>query len=438
MFTVVCLIAWRFLLLAGDTELVLGLETYAQSFVCTANAEVFILDNKNIDRLIHKKNPHTIAMLRNTVDNKLRGRRNTQLGARVELYDHLSDKIEQSKRRFPGSALTFLKDEDEEEAKESKDAPTQSITDKVRDRDLMVSQLVKLFLQDKSPFIEPTVPGSLYYRTKSLDRAKKKRVEELREKDKGEKREKQATGELRLQRARKAARRPARSRRELEQLSIAQGSEEMRTLQDQSHAVNRILIKAEAPGPGRIYFPVEHTPRPSSSRSGRPMSAMSTSTLGGNERIFRLTEPHLPDDPDVDQVELTYDAMNSAVVKHIVCNMGELSQARNASRAQIVRSMIEKQTHQQSNSIQNLLRPTSAPVPRRHRSYCDDDGVEYGESFDRETSDGALSDLESRIRMFHEKHDAVDGSRSQVMQMPELRRFSIQVCIQHTGMYSAS
>lgn len=403
------------------------METYAQSFVCTVNAEVFILDNKNIDRLIHKKNPYTIAMLRTKVENKLRGRKNAQLGAGVELYGHLSDKLEESKKKSPGAALTFLKEEEEAtESKESADAPiAQSIADKVKDRDLMVSQLVKLFLQGKTPLIEPSVPGTVYYRTKSLDRAKRQLSDKLRKKAEMDR---EATGELRLQRARKAARRQARSRRELEKLTIAQDPQEMKTLQDKNHAVNRILNQAGASAGGKIR-PATAFSRNGSSRAlvtsrERPHSAMSSATYG-DERIFRLTEPDL-DDTDADQVALGYTDMQNTAVRHIVREMGGLSQARNASRAHIVCSMIEQQTHHHSNSIQNLLqRPKSAPVPRRRGYLYPDEEEDYGGSFDRETSDEALQDLESRIRTFHEKQDA--DSKKAVVQVPELRRFSIQV-----------
>ena len=43
-----------------------------------------------------------------------------------------------------------------------------------------------------------------------------------------------------LQRARRAGRRQARSRRELERLTVAQDPEEMKHLQDKNHAVNRL------------------------------------------------------------------------------------------------------------------------------------------------------------------------------------------------------
>ena len=61
---------------------------YTQTVVCTAHTEVYVLDNKNIDRLL-RRNQRTMAMLRSKVESKLRSRSCTRLGRNIELYSYL-------------------------------------------------------------------------------------------------------------------------------------------------------------------------------------------------------------------------------------------------------------------------------------------------------------------------------------------------------------
>ena len=181
----------------GDIEYVLGLETYTQSFICTANTDLFILDNKNIERLLYKKNTHTNDMLRDIVENKVKSRRKTQSGCEIELYKRLLDQLIESRPNRREEVIAQL----ESEALAAKEAQNRTIQEKVNDKDLMVSQLIKLFLLDKSPLIEPTLPGAVYYRCKSISRAKRHLSAKLREK--AEMEQKNSTGELRLQVGRK-------------------------------------------------------------------------------------------------------------------------------------------------------------------------------------------------------------------------------------------
>lgn len=57
----------HFLPPTGDTEMVLELDTNIATVVSTANTEVFVLNAKNFDRLVSKKNPHTVRQLVNSV-----------------------------------------------------------------------------------------------------------------------------------------------------------------------------------------------------------------------------------------------------------------------------------------------------------------------------------------------------------------------------------
>ena len=51
--------------------MILGLPTYAESIICTQEAEIYFLGLKNYDRLIEKRNPQAIDMMRNLLHTKL-------------------------------------------------------------------------------------------------------------------------------------------------------------------------------------------------------------------------------------------------------------------------------------------------------------------------------------------------------------------------------
>ena len=61
-------------MVAGDTEFVLELKTYLQSFVCTQTCEVFSLDTRNYERLVKRRNPRTVDLIRQSAEVKLSAR----------------------------------------------------------------------------------------------------------------------------------------------------------------------------------------------------------------------------------------------------------------------------------------------------------------------------------------------------------------------------
>ncbi|XP_076450264.1 uncharacterized protein LOC143286542 isoform X3 [Babylonia areolata] len=55
----------------GDLEMVLNLTTYSQTVICTEAATIYHLDQRNYDRLVEKKNPQTVDLMRDIVHTKL-------------------------------------------------------------------------------------------------------------------------------------------------------------------------------------------------------------------------------------------------------------------------------------------------------------------------------------------------------------------------------
>ena len=57
----------HFIFVTGDTEMALELDTNLATVVSTATTEVFVLNAKNFDRLVTKKNPQTMRLLISSV-----------------------------------------------------------------------------------------------------------------------------------------------------------------------------------------------------------------------------------------------------------------------------------------------------------------------------------------------------------------------------------
>ena len=75
--------------LTGDTEFVMDLKTYLHTVVCTQNCEVFCLDRRNFDRLVARRNPSTLQLLRDGAEIKHLCRITRAHESKVALYIEL-------------------------------------------------------------------------------------------------------------------------------------------------------------------------------------------------------------------------------------------------------------------------------------------------------------------------------------------------------------
>ena len=375
-------------ILSGDTEIIMDLPTYCQSVVCTSNCEVFLVDNKNIERLITKRNQQTIEMLKPIVEHKLLTRSQTRVGAQVELYRRLLNKIEESKPK------RLLGKQKEKEG-----------------RELMMSQLAKLYIEDKTPvMVEPYVPGSVYYVTKSITRARRKEARAKAQIRSNTKQENKISYNVRLERA-KRAHRHARSRRELERLT-APPDTKMLNVGDigASRYLAQVGIDPSNVRPNTaIVIPDRTHDTVDSSRT------KSAPVVKQEDRTFHLTEVFSDGEEGLTTTKSR--PANEESIRQIVQDMGDAQHNKNKNRTKVICSMVEKQIQHEPPSIQNILRPKSAPA----RQQMDTDEDVDIDDFDYETGDAALTDLEMRLRDFHGKFSEKKPSVS------ELRRFEIKV-----------
>lgn len=138
----------------GDTEILMNLSTYLYTIKCTANTEVFILDTKNFERLVGKKNMNTLDVIREYVKSKLKTRIEMQNGHLVPLLPYLHFKL--TEQTLPVE----------------KPLPPLKISKQLPDKEYQTKQLLNLFKEGKAVLVEPLVPGVHYYKELMLEKAK--------------------------------------------------------------------------------------------------------------------------------------------------------------------------------------------------------------------------------------------------------------------------
>lgn len=132
----------------------LELDTSVNSVICNSNATVMVLDAKNYDRLVAKKNPQTITKICQRALQKLQCRCHTTKGSKIPLLNNLVEKL---REKLPKRQINIQL--------------RQQITELDKEKEQLMEQLIDLYLKGKVPMIEPFVPNALYYRNKTIRRA---------------------------------------------------------------------------------------------------------------------------------------------------------------------------------------------------------------------------------------------------------------------------
>ncbi|XP_046364131.2 uncharacterized protein LOC124140546 isoform X2 [Haliotis rufescens] len=136
----------------GDLEMALGLSTYAESVICTQEAEVYQLDQRNYDRLIERRNPQAIKMMKNIVHTRL--------------SLHFSRLSEEKLPLF----RYFLYTLDEKEKRDNQTEQTAS-PEKSPEPGWKVDNL------QKGPLVNLFGPGSVFYMIRMREKEKKRRTQ---------------------------------------------------------------------------------------------------------------------------------------------------------------------------------------------------------------------------------------------------------------------
>ncbi|XP_041366460.1 uncharacterized protein LOC121381280 [Gigantopelta aegis] len=175
----------------GDVEILFNLPTYHQTVVCTTETDVFVLDMKNFDRLVSRRNKQTLDAMRLHTESMLRTRKILRTGKEIPLLEYLHFKINENIQPQSFKKLPPL------ETKKT-----------IPDKETEQLRMLENFRAGKGPLVESYVPGTEYY--KDLMREKARLRENIRKRGSFGLEQKGVQTKIKMPRVRKA-----RSRREI-------------------------------------------------------------------------------------------------------------------------------------------------------------------------------------------------------------------------------
>ena len=144
--------------LAGDIETLLELETYMQTAKCTQRTEVLVLEMKHFDRLLVKRNPRTIDVMKLCLDLRIRSRMSSHNNLHVPLLAHLHEHVSQFQRQYS----------EREQSKRGK-VPSERQSRKT------ISEYYDAFIPPPGPLIDMYGPGTVFHHIRERARVKRNR-----------------------------------------------------------------------------------------------------------------------------------------------------------------------------------------------------------------------------------------------------------------------
>ncbi|CAH1791914.1 unnamed protein product [Owenia fusiformis] len=364
----------------GDIEMVLPLNTYHHTIVTTSNCEAFILDVKNYERLVPKKNMGFIELLRKQFEQKLKGRIKTPHGAQIKLFQHFLNKIDDLK---PKKAAPHLKKQ-------------------LAQRELHLLNMRKLFLEDRGPMLEPCVPGTIFY--KNIARLKSSyhnpwMIQAATIAEAAQKEKPKFTVDIMPKTRIPTSKRRPRSTRELQSLRISAPPKPILVKQRSSRPLT---------APGKRVSDAVGT----GATTGRPQTALGHKS-GNTDDVNELGEPNMHD--IVDQID-------------------ELQKRKESSRNRILCSMIVDPSKSYESSSGAKARSVSAPAVKNgeveeatEEPNTTEESEESDNYYDWETSEPALRTLEDRLMQFHKGcNDSPLINKKLQPTMWGLRRFDLK------------
>lgn len=343
--------------------------------MCTANSTVFILDTKNYERLITKKNLNTIAKLKQGVLRKLQSRIATTNGGRVPLFKIVHDRL------------------NEELRPKLREQPKKIQID--TDRNTVLTQMIKLYLKDKGPLIDPLLPDSFHARLMA-----EKRNKQIEKRD-----------EKKRELAEQMRQRRFRVPRSLKQL--------------QSSAAETELMN-----PNRNWLePV----KPAKDRHLRPKTAIGIETRANEDENLEIPKqefsPLRSSGVFLTECE-TSEEMGEKIVKeksvlvteefdHVFQQMNTIQKEKSEARSKVICSVAAK-------------RELREETERSHLGYTADDMFDLHDEdyFDYETSATNLKSLEERIKAFCD--DVRLKRHNDPIRVDEMRCFHVKVYLTFT------
>ncbi|XP_062620945.1 uncharacterized protein LOC134282559 [Saccostrea cucullata] len=354
----------------GDVEMALELDSCVSSVICNSNATVMILDTKNYDRLVAKKNQQTITKISQRALQKLQCRCHTTKGSKIPLLKSLVEKLKEKLPRRQNNIQL-----------------RQQITELDKEKEQLMEQLIDLYLRGKVPMIEPFVPNALYYRKKTIRRAE--------------------IMEHRNKLAKGVPQTGKRSLYDIPKRKVARSMKQLKTANAEQELLSPSLSIVRPFSDYRATSRREVQQRPRTAIGLTSMTSMKERTrpVSENNRVF-LTECNNG------SLEGERDNIILSENDNFFQQLDNLHREKHENRSRIVCSATARE--ELMNDMRYFNGSTGEVQVPQDEAY-----------FDWETSEGHLNRLEDRIKSFCDKLEKTANNKDAPRLSP-LKRFSIQ------------
>ncbi|XP_074650320.1 uncharacterized protein LOC141905375 [Tubulanus polymorphus] len=159
----------------GDIEVLLDMDTYIQSAVCTQRTEVLVLEMKHYERLLVKRNPHAIELMKNCLHFKLK-HRFAAFMCKIPLLRTIVDMAAEFNRETapPSGGIVTGRGDGKRSSSSSSTSIHYASAQSHHSTD-------SFSLPPRGPVIDLHGPGTVFHRIRTREKAKQKR-KMLREK----------------------------------------------------------------------------------------------------------------------------------------------------------------------------------------------------------------------------------------------------------------
>lgn len=149
---------------AGDMEVFLELETYMQTAVCAQRTEVLVLELKHYERLLVKRNPRTIELMKANLELRIQSRMSRHLEKSIPLLKIMLTKAE----------------EYNEIRQQQIEARMNTVVEKPAKQTKSMADTFESFVPPRGALIDIYGPGTVFYRIRQREEAKALRAKKGR------------------------------------------------------------------------------------------------------------------------------------------------------------------------------------------------------------------------------------------------------------------
>ena len=143
---------------SGDFEVLLEMDTYMQTALCTQKTEVLVLEMKHYERLLVKRNPRTIE--------------NMKEGLELRLKSRVSKHVEKC---CPIFKTLQIKAEEYNEQKKLQSEARMNAHEKPQKHTKTMQEVFDSFVPPRGPLIDLYGPGTVFHHIREREKAKRMR-----------------------------------------------------------------------------------------------------------------------------------------------------------------------------------------------------------------------------------------------------------------------